>query len=239
MYCSHILLVLHLRDVKLSERMFWRAIQKAHLTLLFVLTATFHERGKSLFFIKMSESYFLSANIKGLLKMKNNLMVRGVVYEADVIRLTIGYDYYETASLAEIFSILAENKIKVDMIMQSVMDGVKPTVAFTIAKEKFADSLRILEASKASLGFRFADVEVGLAKISIIGAGIITSPGIAALVFARLGKEHIPVKMVSASEVKVSVIVPQVTMMKAANVLNEEFMSVQKEMSILMDGGLE
>ncbi|ATP41357.1 hypothetical protein CSE16_15550 [Solibacillus sp. R5-41] len=164
--------------------------------------------------------------------MKNNLMVCGVAYEADVIRLTIGYDFYETASLAEVFSVLAENNINVDMIVQSVMDGVKPTVSFTIAKEKFAESLRILEASKASLGFRFADFEIGLAKISIIGAGMNFSPGVAARVFARLGKEHIPIKMLSASEVKVSVIVPQDAMMQAANVLHDEFMFVQQKMSI-------
>lgn len=154
-------------------------------------------------------------------------MVREVAYEADVIRLTIGYDFYETASIAEVFSILADNNINVDMIVQSVMEGVKPTVSFTIAKEKFAESLRILEVSKVSLGFRFADFEVGLAKISITGSGMISSPGVAARIFARLGKEHIPVKMVSASEVKVSVIVPQDEMMQAANMLHDEFVFIQ------------
>ncbi|MEG0438486.1 ACT domain-containing protein [Solibacillus cecembensis] len=159
--------------------------------------------------------------------MGNNLTVREVFYEADVIRLTIGYDFYETASLSEVFSILAENNINVDMIVQSVMDGVKPTVSFTITKEKFAESLRILESSKVALGFRFADFEVGLAKISITGSGMIFGPGVAARIFARLGKGHIPVKMVSASEVKVSVIVPQDEMMQAANMLHDEFALIQ------------
>lgn len=155
--------------------------------------------------------------------VENNLFVRGVTYEADIVRLTIGYDFYETASIAEVFSVLAGQNINVDMIVQSVTEGIKPTVSFTIEKEKFAQSLRILEASKIALGFRFADFEVGLAKISIVGSGMISSPGVAARIFTRLGRAHIPVKMVSASEVKVSVVVPQAAMMQAANVLHDEF----------------
>ena len=79
--------------------------------------------------------------VKGDVEMEKNLVVRGVAYEADVIRLTIGYDAYEAASLAEVFSILAEHDINVDIIVQAIIDGVKPTISFTIAKEEFAESI--------------------------------------------------------------------------------------------------
>ncbi|MER2106262.1 MAG: aspartate kinase [Solibacillus sp.] len=161
--------------------------------------------------------------VKGDVEMEKNLVVRGVAYEADIIRLTIGYDSYETASLAEVFSILAEQGINVDIIVQAVIDRVKPTISFTIAKEEFAEALRVLEGSKLALGFSFADFEVGLAKVSIVGSGMVSNPGVAARMFARLGKEHIPVKMVSTSEIKVSVVVPQEEMVRAANILHEEF----------------
>lgn len=161
--------------------------------------------------------------IKGDVDMEKNLIVRGVAYESDIIRLTIGYNSYETASLAEVFNTLAENEINVDIIVQAVIDGIKPTISFTIAKEEFAESLRVLEASKLSLGFSFADFEVGLAKVSIVGSGMVSNPGVAARMFARLGKEHIPVKMVSTSEIKVSVVVPQDEMVRAANALHDEF----------------
>lgn len=155
--------------------------------------------------------------------MGKKIIVRGVAYESDIIRLTIGYDSYETASLAEVFSVLAENQINVDLIVQVVIDGVKPTISFTIAKDEFAESLRVLESSKLSLGFSFADFEVGLAKVSLIGSGMVSNPGVAARLFARLGREHIPVKMVSTSEIKVSVVVPQEEMVRAANALHDEF----------------
>ncbi|MFJ7665707.1 aspartate kinase [Lysinibacillus sp. NPDC097195] len=155
--------------------------------------------------------------------MEKNLIVRGVAYESDVIRLTIGYDTYSTASLADMFAILAENRINVDIIVQAIIEGVKPSVSFTILKEEFADALRVLEDSKLSLGFSFADFEIGLAKVSIIGSGMASNPGVAARMFDRLRREDIAVKMVSTSEIKVSVVVPQDEMIRAANALHDEF----------------
>ncbi|MEE1132660.1 MAG: aspartate kinase [Caryophanon sp.] len=162
-----------------------------------------------------------------LLKEEKNveqaLLVQGIAYESDVIRLTVGYEESSYTSLATIFSVLAEHQINVDLIVQSVLSGMDPTVSFSIAKEQFAECLEVLEHSKASLGFTFADFEVGLAKISVAGSGMMLNPGVAARIFDRLRKEEIEVKMVSTSEIKVSVIVPQDDMVRAANALHEEF----------------
>jgi len=165
--------------------------------------------------------------IKGEVDMEKNLIVRGVAYEADIIRLTVGYDSYEQSSLADIFTTLAEHEVDVDIIVQAVIDGVKPTVSFSIAKEDFADAIKVLEKTKTALGFSFADFEVGLAKVSIVGAGMVSNPGVAARMFDRLRKENILVKMVSTSEIKVSVVVPQDEMVRAANVLHDEFNLVE------------
>jgi len=173
--------------------------------------------------IRSSEKDIEGTLLKEEVEMEKNLIVRGVAYESDVIRLTVGYDAYSNASLADIFTILAENRINVDIIVQAIIDGLKPTVSFTILKEEFADALRVLEDSKVSLGFSFADFEIGLAKVSIIGSGIASNPGVAARMFDRLRREGIPVKMVSTSEIKVSVVVPQDEMVRAANALHDEF----------------
>lgn len=166
--------------------------------------------------------------IKGEVEMEKNLIVRGVAYEAEIIRLTVGYEKYEHASLANIFTTLAEHQIDVDIIVQSVIDGVKPTVSFSIDKEDFADAIKVLESNKSALGFSFADFEVGLAKVSIVGSGMVSNPGVAARMFNRLCKENIPVKMVSTSEIKVSVVVPQEDMVRAANALHDEFNLVEE-----------
>ncbi|MGK4116959.1 aspartate kinase [Lysinibacillus capsici] len=161
--------------------------------------------------------------LKEEVEMEKNLVVRGVAFESDIIRLTVGYDAYSNASLADIFTVLAENRINVDIIVQAIIDGLKPTVSFSILKEEFAEALRVLEDSKLSLGFSFADFEIGLAKVSIIGSGMASNPGVAARMFDRLRRENIPVKMVSTSEIKVSVVVPQDDMIQAANALHDEF----------------
>lgn len=173
--------------------------------------------------IRSSEVDVAGTLLKEEVEMEKNLVVRGVAFESDIIRLTVGYDAYSDASLADMFTTLAKNRINVDIIVQAIIDGVKPSVSFSIAKDEFAEALRVLEDSKLSLGFSFADFEIGLAKVSIIGSGMASNPGVAARMFDRLRKEDIPVKMVSTSEIKVSVVVPQDDMIRAANALHDEF----------------
>ena len=161
--------------------------------------------------------------LKEEVNVENNLVVRGVAFESDIVRLTIEYEVPFNGSLASIFTLLAENHIDVDIIVQSIVDGVKPAVSFSIKKEALAEAITVLESNKKELGFTFADFEVGLSKVSIVGSGMVSSPGVAAQMFDRLRKENIPVKMVSTSEIKVSVVVPQKDMIQAANALHDEY----------------
>ncbi len=161
--------------------------------------------------------------IKGEIEMERNLIVRGVAYESDIIRFTVGYELLEKSSLANLFNTLAKHHVNVDIIVQSVMSEVKPTISFSIVKEDLANAVKVLEEHKEELGFQFADFEVGLAKVSIVGSGMVSNPGVAGRMFARLCQENIPVKMVSTSEIKVSVVVPQDDMIRAANALHDEF----------------
>ncbi len=161
--------------------------------------------------------------LKEEVDVEKNLVVRGVAFESDIVRLTIEYDIPFNGSLASIFTTLANNHINVDIIVQSIVGDVKPAVSFSIKKESLAEAISVLESHKEQLGFTFADFEVGLSKVSIVGSGMVSNPGVAAQMFDRLRKENIPVKMVSTSEIKVSVVVPQVNMIQAANALHEEF----------------
>ena len=161
--------------------------------------------------------------LKEEVDVENNLVVRGVAFESDIVRLTIEYDVPFNGSLASIFTTLAENHINVDIIVQSIVDGVRPAVSFSIKKESLAEAITVLETHKKALGFTFADFEVGLAKVSIVGSGMVSNPGVAAQMFDRLRQENIPVKMVSTSEIKVSVVIPQNDMIPAANALHDEF----------------
>lgn len=215
---------------KLKEVTYDEMLELAHLGSTFV-----HPRAVELakkyempIVVRSSTNDVEGTWIKGEVEMEKNRVVRGVAYEADIIRLTVGFDSYENSSLANIFMTLAKYNIDVDIIVQAVIDGVKPTVSFSIAKEDFAEAIKVLEQNKTQLGFSFADFEVGLAKVSIVGSGMVSNPGVAAQMFDRLRKENILVKMVSTSEIKVSVVVPQDEMVRAANVLHDEFQLVEE-----------
>ena len=164
--------------------------------------------------------------------MESNLIVRGVAFESDVVRLTISYEKPFNGSLAKIFTTLAAHNIDVDIIVQSIVDGTTPTVSFTIKKEALSEAIQVLEERKQDLGFQVADFEVGLAKVSIVGSGMVSNPGVAAQMFDRLRQEDVPVKMVSTSEIKVSVVVPQQTMIATANALHDEFRLSELEIEV-------
>lgn len=161
--------------------------------------------------------------IKEEIEMENNLIVRGVAFEDDIVRITIMYDVPYNGSLANIFTALAEHRINVDIIVQSIMEGEQPSVSFSIKNEDFAEAINVLELNKQTLGYKRVDFEVGLAKVSIVGSGMVSNPGVAAKMFDSLRNASIPIKMVSTSEIKVSVVIPGTDMEKSVTVLHKEY----------------
>ena len=161
--------------------------------------------------------------LKEEIEVEKDLVVRGVAFEPDIIRLTVYYKEAYNGSLANIFTTLAKNHVNVDIIVQTIIQGTQPSVSFSVKKENLQDTLQVLSEHKDILGYDHIDYEGELAKVSIVGSGMVSNPGVAASMFDRLYREGIPVKMVSTSEIKVSVVVPQEDMLKAANALHEEF----------------
>ncbi|MGX9135493.1 aspartate kinase [Rummeliibacillus sp. JY-2-4R] len=170
--------------------------------------------------------------LKEEVSVEKDLVVRGVAFESDIIRLTVYYEKAYTGSLANIFTTLAKNHINVDIIVQSIIEGTEPSVSFSVKKENLQDALNVLSEHQKTLGYHHLDHEGDLAKVSIVGSGMVSNPGVAASMFDRLYREGIPVKMVSTSEIKVSVVVPQEDMLKAANALHDEFnLSIQEKIA--------
>ncbi|WP_332649782.1 ACT domain-containing protein [Lysinibacillus sp. 54212] len=154
--------------------------------------------------------------------MKRESSVQSVQYESDIIQITVGYNNFKEALVEEIFNELTRQGIDVDSGVEKNIDGENSKISFSIAKEAFPEALRVLEATKASLGFSFADFEVGLAKITILGTETISMPDVTSSIFTRLEKEEILVKTASGSDDQISVVVAQEDMMKAANALYDE-----------------
>ena len=85
--------------------------------------------------------------IKEEIEMENNLIVRGIAFEKDIVRITVMYDVPYNGSLANIFTALAEHHINVDIIVQTIMEGEQPSVSFSIKKEDFAEVINVLETN--------------------------------------------------------------------------------------------
>ncbi|MBH9967045.1 aspartate kinase [Bacillus sp. MKU004] len=155
--------------------------------------------------------------------MEQNLVVRGVAFEDEIVRVTVFGLGNALTGLSSVFTTLARNHLNVDIIIQSQTDKDTTNLSFSIKEHDLEEALSVLEKNQDELGFTHIEHERDLAKVSIVGSGMISNPGVAAEMFEVLAQNDIIVKMVSTSEIKVSAVVDQVNMQKAAGVLHTAF----------------
>jgi aspartate kinase len=155
--------------------------------------------------------------------MEQNLIVRGVAFEDEITRVTVFGLPNSITSLSTIFTTLASNHINVDIIIQSTTSESMTNLSFSIKTDSLEETLEVLESNKDLLKFDRIESETGLAKVSIVGSGMISNPGVAAEMFEALAKNNIQIKMVSTSEIKVSTVVEKEYMLQAVQVLHDTF----------------
>ena len=155
--------------------------------------------------------------------MEQNLVVRGVAFEDEITKVSVLGLANSLTSLSTIFTTLAENHLNVDIIVQSTTDAETANLAFSIKTDDLMETLNVLENNKDVLNYEQVDAENKLAKVSIVGSGMISNPGVAAKMFEVLAANEVQIKMVSTSEIKVSVVVEEKDMLKAVEVLHQAF----------------
>lgn len=157
------------------------------------------------------------------LTMENTKVVRGIAFEAQITRVTIHWKQKEAMRVSKVFTKLAENNIDVDIIIQGITGLGHGNLSFTIKTSALLATLAVLEESKELLQIEKLESEQELAKVSIVGSGMVSNPGVAAQMFEALTENNIPIKMISTSEIKVSTVVPARKMVEAAQVLHDQF----------------
>ncbi|WP_285765590.1 aspartate kinase [Peribacillus sp. SI8-4] len=155
--------------------------------------------------------------------MEENLIVRGIAFEDSITRVTVYGLPQSLGALSTIFMTLAKNQINVDIIIQSMTAEDTTNLSFSIKSEDKKAALIVLENNKELLAFERVETEGGLAKVSIVGSGMVSNPGVAAEMFEVMANTGIQVKMVSTSEIKVSTVVNEKEMVKAVESLHEAF----------------
>ncbi|WP_312471058.1 aspartate kinase [Neobacillus sp.] len=161
--------------------------------------------------------------IEGEATMEQNLVVRGVAFEDEITKVTVLGLTNSLTSLSTIFTTLAQNQINVDIIIQSTTEAGTANLSFSIHTDNWLEALNVLENNKPVLGYEQLDAENKLAKVSIVGSGMISNPGVAAKMFEVLASNNIQIKMVSTSEIKVSVVIEEKNMLKAVEALHKAF----------------
>ncbi|MED1122580.1 aspartate kinase [Bacillus atrophaeus] len=155
--------------------------------------------------------------------MEQNLIVRGIAFEDQITRVTVSGLANGLTTLSTIFTALAKRNINVDIIIQTAAGDNKTGISFSVKSEDTDNTVAVLDEYKDALKFDQIETESKLAKVSIVGSGMVSNPGVAAEMFAVLAKKNIQVKMVSTSEIKVSTVISENDMVKAVEALHDAF----------------
>src|SRR5690606_28126299 len=147
--------------------------------------------------------------------VEKDLVVTGVAHDVNVAKVGI-LDVPDRPGVAyRIFSALAQEAINVDMIVQTTKEQQTTDMLFSVSRDDLARAKEIVEAVAKELGARDVIVNDNVAKVSIIGAGMVSNPGVAARMFEALAKADINIQVISTSEIKVSCLVRAEDVLKA------------------------
>lgn len=153
------------------------------------------------------------------------MLIRGVTRDNDVARIAI-IGVEDTPGIAfKVFSALAKEGVNVDMILQSIGHEGSKDIVFTVTKNKMEKTLAILEDLKSVISYREVNHKDNLSKVSIVGAGMVNNPGVAAKMFEALYAADINIHMISTSEIKVSVLINVNNAEQAVKVVHSAFLS--------------
>ncbi|MGZ4106694.1 MAG: aspartate kinase [Tumebacillaceae bacterium] len=154
--------------------------------------------------------------------MEQGQIVRGVAHDMNVVKIALVGITGRIGNLQRVFQSLAAKSVNVDIIVNSQVAG-NSDISFTTTLDELSDTKAVLESLLPELGNPEIMVEENLAKVSIVGAGMISNPGVAAQMFGALAEAGISIKMVSTSEIKVSCVVERELAHKAVEVLHTSF----------------
>jgi len=140
-------------------------------------------------------------------EMEQGIVVRGIAYDKNVARISILGVADVPGVLASMFGALAEAGIDVDIIVQSGVKDGKADFSFTVSQADRTRAMDVIGGIRAAVPYDDSAYEENLVKVSIVGAGMVSHPGVAARMFEAISKLGVSIKMVSTSEIKVSCVI--------------------------------
>lgn len=161
--------------------------------------------------------------VKGVAKRMEKTAVSSVAKDKDIARIALVGVPNEVGTSFKVFSLLAQNHINVDIILQGIGHEEGKDICFTVAEGDLKKAAGLLESHKAELRFARLETNADIAKVSVVGSGMINNPGVAAKLFEALYDAHININMISTSEIKISVLVDKKDADRAVQAVHDKF----------------
>ena len=172
------------------------------------------------------QSSFVKKKGTLITKRKNifrNKIITGITSTKNDAKVTLVGVKDRPGVAASIFKPLSKNSINVDMVVQNISDNRKETdLTFTIKLDDLLKTSRLLKQNK-KIQFRKLTIDKNVSKVSIIGVGMITTPGVTYRMFQTLADKKINILVISTSEIKISVLINKKDLSKAISALHKEF----------------
>ena len=150
--------------------------------------------------------------------------ITGVTYSKDEAKITLLGVQDKPGVAADIFEPLGKKFINVDMVIQNISsDGQSTDLTFTIRRNDLNKTIKIIKSNKKNVKFKLISSDKKVSKVSIVGAGMITTPGVTYKMFRALAQEKINILAISTSEIKISVIIKEINTTRAVKKLHTVF----------------
>jgi aspartate kinase len=150
-------------------------------------------------------------------------IISGVTHDVSEAKVTVSDVPDRPGVAASLFKALAEENINVDMIIQNVSKDNRTAISFTVAQEDLVKAEEISRRVARELGAGDVSVDKGIAKVSLVGAGMKTHPGVAADMFSALAENGINIEMISTSTIKISCVIRVEDVEKAVRAVHRRF----------------
>jgi aspartate kinase, monofunctional class len=185
--------------------------------------------------VEMAKKYNVSVYVKSTFSDKGGTLVTkedkdmekeiisGITYDRDQAKITVVHVPDKPGVAASLFTPLSEHNISVDMIIQNVSAEGFTDLTFTVSKKEMKEAQKIVDATAKAVGAKKVEVDDDVAKVSIIGVGMVSHSGVAAKMFKTMANESINIMMISTSEIKISCIIKRKYTELAVTALHDAF----------------
>ncbi|MBQ7083515.1 MAG: ACT domain-containing protein, partial [Oscillospiraceae bacterium] len=186
--------------------------------------------------VEMAKKYNVNLEVVSSLEKKpgtkvkevakvEKMLIKGVARDNNIARISV-VEVPDSPGVAfRLFAALAAKKIDVDNILQSIGRQELKDISFTIAKENLPEAIKVVESLKDSLSYKYYESTENISKVSIVGAGMKSNPGVAAKMFEALGDAGINIQMIFTSEIKITVLINKEESTRAVAAIHDAFMA--------------